>query len=140
MGGAVADGAIPELARRWIDDRAFAVLGTVRKSGQPHLSVVWCMTEGDEVLVSTLRNRLKYQHLERDPRATLLVYPRENPNSYVSVEGTVVLQQEGAAELIQRLSLRYKGRSYPDDPDTERVTVRLRPERVFIRERPAAGR
>ncbi len=136
----MSDGVIPEVARTWIDDRAFAVLATLRPQGQPHLSVVWCMTDGDEVLISTLRDRLKYRHLTRDPRATLLVYPRENPNSYVSLEGTVVIQEADAAQLIQRLSMRYKGRAYPDDPDAERVTVRLRPERVFVRERPAAGR
>ncbi|MCZ0982561.1 PPOX class F420-dependent oxidoreductase [Streptomyces diastatochromogenes] len=134
------DDAIPEIARTWIDDRAFAVLATVRSEGQPHLSVVWCTTDGDEVLVSTLRDRIKYRHLSRDPRATLLVYPRDNPNSYVSLEGTVVLQEEDAAELIQKLSMRYKGRAYPDDTGAERVTVRLRPERVFVRELPAAGR
>ncbi|MFH8836737.1 PPOX class F420-dependent oxidoreductase [Streptomyces sp. NPDC017868] len=134
------DDAIPEIARTWIDDRAFAVFATLRPEGQPHLSVVWCATDGDEVLVSTLRDRIKYRHLARDPRATLLVYPRDNPNSYVSLEGTVVLQEEDAAELIQKLSMRYKGRAYPDDTGAERVTVRLRPERVFVRELPAAGR
>lgn len=134
------DDVIPEVARAWIDDRASAVLATVRPDGQPHLSVVWCLTDGDDVLVSTLRDRLKYRHLTRDPRATLLVHPRGNPNSYVSLEGTVVLQEEDAAELIQRLSMRYKGRPYPDDAGAQRVTVRLRPERVFVRDRPAAGR
>ncbi|MFJ4343503.1 PPOX class F420-dependent oxidoreductase [Streptomyces sp. NPDC088915] len=136
----MADEVIPRVARGWIDDRAFAVLGIPRTDGSPHLSVVWCMTDGDEVLVSTLRERLKYRLLERDPRATLLVYPRENPNSYVSVEGTVAFHEEGAADLIQALAMRYKGRPYPEEPDAERVTVRLKPERVFVRERPAAGR
>ncbi|MEU2679573.1 PPOX class F420-dependent oxidoreductase [Streptomyces sp. NPDC007107] len=136
----MSDAVIPEIARTWIDDRAIAVLATVRPEGQPHLSVVWCMTDGNDVLVSTLRERLKYRHLTRDPRATLLVHPRDNPNSYVSVEGAVLLQEEGAADLIQQLSMRYKGRSYPEDPAVERITVRLRPEHVFVRERPAAGR
>ncbi|KOU23505.1 hypothetical protein ADK52_17330 [Streptomyces sp. WM6372] len=132
--------AIPESARRWIDDRAFAVLGIARLDGPPHLSVVWCATDGDDIVVSTLRERLKYRLLEQDSRATLLVYPRENPNSYVSVEGTVAFQEKGADDLIQRLSMRYKGRTYPDDPDAQRVTVRLRPSRVFVRDRPATGR
>ncbi|MFD3998165.1 PPOX class F420-dependent oxidoreductase [Streptomyces sp. NPDC058548] len=134
----MADEVIPRVARGWIDDRAFAVLGIPREDGPPHLSVVWCMTDRDEVLVSTLRDRFKYRILERDPRATLLVYPRENPNSYVSVEGTVAFQEEGAADFIQALAMRYKGRPYPEDPDAGRVTVRLRPERVFVRERPTA--
>ncbi|MFA7764573.1 PPOX class F420-dependent oxidoreductase [Streptomyces sp. NPDC048723] len=136
MGGQM----IPESARWWIDDRAFAVLGIARPDGPPHLSVVWCATDGDDIVVSTLRERLKYRLLERDSRATLLVYPRENPNSYVSVEGTVAFQEKGADDLIQRLSMRYKGRTYPDDPDALRVTVRLRPSRVFVRDRPATGR
>jgi PPOX class probable F420-dependent enzyme len=126
---------IPDPARAWLDGPEFATIATVLPDGQPHLSVVWVERDGDDVLVSTVKGRRKHLNLTADPRATLLVYPKDNPYSYVEIRGTTTMTEEGGRELIDRLAAKYRGlERYPFDDGTDnvRVVVRLRPEKVVV--------
>ncbi len=125
---------IPEVARKWFDDRLFVTLATVEPDGRPHLSVLWTKLDGDDVLMSTVKGRRKHQNLERDPRATVLATDPGNPYSYLEVRGTVEMTEEGGRELIDSFAETYRGeRPYPfDGPDDVRVVLRLRPEKVVF--------
>ena len=125
---------LPGVARAWIDGHEFATIATIEPDGRPQLSVVWVARDGDDLLVSTVKGRRKHANLVRDPRATVLIYPADEPYSYVEVRGRVTLTDDGGAELIQTLSRKYTGQPYEADaPGTERVVVRIRPERVVTR-------
>ena len=127
--------AIPEQVKAWFDDPEHAVLGTVLPNGWPHLSVVWIARDGDDLLVSTVKGRRKHRNLERDPRVSVLVYPKDNPRSYVEVRGFVTMTEEGGRELIDSLARHYRGQDrYPldDGTDNVRVVVRITPEKVVF--------
>jgi len=124
---------IPDDARRILDRPEFAVLSTLEPDGQPQSSVVWFERDGDDLLMSTVRGRRKHANLVRDPRATVLVYPKDNPYSYVELRGRVTMTDEGGRELIDRLCRAYTGGeryTYDDGTDNVRVVVRLTPEKV----------
>jgi PPOX class probable F420-dependent enzyme len=122
---------LTESARELFDGKNYAVMATIEPDGQPQQSLVWVKTDGDDVLVSTTIGRRKERNLSRDPRATLLVYPSDNPYRYVEVRGSVTLTEQGGPELIQELAHRYTGGPFTaDTPETRRVVVRLRPSRV----------
>lgn len=127
--------SLPAAAKRWLDGREFVTLGTIEPDGQPQLSVVWAARDGDELLFSTVRGRRKQRNLERDPRASALVFPRDDPYSYLEVRGTVTLTTDGGRELIDALSEKYEGvRPYTGDgPDAVRLVVRLTPQHVVFR-------
>jgi hypothetical protein len=72
----------------------------------------------------------------QDARATVLVFPAEEPERYVEVRGTVTMTREGGPELIDRLARAYDGveRFTGDDgTDRVRVVVRITPTRVVVR-------
>lgn len=123
---------IPDSARQILDRPEFAVLSTLEPDGQPQSSVVWFERDGDDLLMSTVQGRRKHRNLERDPRATVLVYPKDNPYSYVELRGSVAMTEEGGRELIDRLCGAYTGadRYTGDGPDDVRVVVRLTPSKV----------
>lgn len=117
-----------------LDAPEFATLATLQPDGQPQLSVVWLARDGDDLLMSTVKGRQKHRNLERDPRATVLVYPKANPYSYVEVRGTVTMTEEGGRELIDRLNLQYTGGdryTMDDGSDNVRVVIRLTPSKVI---------
>jgi len=127
---------LPATAKAWIDSHEFATIATIMPDGQPQLSVVWIARDGDDLLVSTIKGRRKHLNIGRDPRVTVLVYPREAPYSYVEVRGTASMTDEGGRELIDRLSKEYTATyPYPGDDGTDnvRVVVRIVPEKVFLR-------
>lgn len=124
---------LPDSVKPWFDAAEFATIATILPNGQPHLSVVWVERDGDDLLVSTVKGRRKHLNLEQDPRATLLLYPRDAPYSYVEVRGTTTMTDEGGRELIDRLARQYTGAErYAMDDGTEnvRVVVRLTPQKV----------
>ena len=126
---------LPEAVLAILDAPEFATLATIQPDGQPHLSVVWVARDGDDLLISTVAGRRKHLNLVRDPRATVLVYPKANPYSYVEVRGTVTLTEEGGRALIDRLNVEYTGGDrYTGDDGSEnvRVVVRLTPTKVVV--------
>ena len=127
--------AIPDSVKSWLDAPEFATIATVLPDGRPHLSVVWVARDGDDLLVSTVKGRRKHLNLLADPRATVLVSPRDNPYSYVEIRGTATMTEEGGRELIDRLCHRYTGAeryTMDDGTDNVRVVVRIRPEKVVL--------
>ena len=126
---------VPEAVLAILDAPEFATLATIQPDGQPQLSVVWCARDGEDLLISTVQGRRKYLNLVADPRATVLVYPKANPYTYVEVRGTVTLTTAGGSELIDRLNAEYTGgdRYTGDDgSDNVRVVVRLTPTKVIV--------
>jgi PPOX class probable F420-dependent enzyme len=128
--------ALSDDAKAMLDAPEFATIATLNPDGQPQLSVVWIERDGDEVLVSTIKGRQKHRNIERDPKVTVLVYPKANPYSYTEIRGTATMTEEGGRELIDRLCLAYTGNErYPGDDDTDnvRVVVRITPTKVVSR-------
>lgn len=126
--------AIPSSAHQILDAREFAVLTTIEPDGQPQSSVVWFERDGDDLLMSTVEGRRKHRNLVRDPRATVLVFPRENPYTYVELRGSVTMIREGGRELIDRLCNAYTGAdryTMDDGTDNVRVVMRLTPAKVI---------
>jgi PPOX class probable F420-dependent enzyme len=124
---------IPDDVRAWFDAPEFATIATLLPDGRPHLSVVWIERDGDELLVSTVKGRRKHLNIEQDPRVTVLVYPKDNPYSYVEVRGTATMTEEGGRELIDRLAHAYMGLdryAFDDGTDNVRVVVRITPDKV----------
>lgn len=125
--------------RRFLEAKHFAVLGTVNRSGSPHLTVMWYLLDGDEILFNTKVGRAKETNLDRDPRVSLLVYD-EGGYKYMRIDGRarrIDDARQGQAD-IRRLGLRYYDgdearveRSVARWSKEERVTYRMPTTRVY---------
>ena len=108
------------------------VVTTLREDGSPHSTVVWVDVEDGIPSFNTALGRKKPQNLEQDPRAALIVVDPQDAYKWISFDGKAELTTEGAEPQIDRLAKKYLGQdTYPWRKDDEqRVTVRIRPERV----------
>jgi PPOX class probable F420-dependent enzyme len=130
--------AIPDSVKPWLDSPEFAIFATLLPDGRPHQSVVWVARDGDDLLVSTVKGRRKHKNLLEDPRVSILVYPRDNPYSYVEVRGTASMTEEGGRELIDQLCNEYTGAeryTMDDGTDNVRVVVRITPDKIVTLQR-----
>lgn len=64
-------------------------LAVMRSDGRGHVTPVWFVVDGDDVVFTTDSGSVKAKSLRRDPRATMCVDDQEPPYSYVMLEGTV---------------------------------------------------
>lgn len=83
--------------------------------------------------ISTVEGRRKHLNVEGDPGCSVIVYPKDNPYSYVEVRGVAEVENEGARELIDRLCQEYtcNDRYIADDgTDNVRIILRIQKEKV----------
>ena len=71
-----------------------AKVATVRANGQPHVTPVWFVLDGDDLLFTTHESYVMTRRLRRDPHVSIVVDDQEPPYSYVIVEGTVTLSDD----------------------------------------------
>jgi PPOX class probable F420-dependent enzyme len=122
-----------EKHRRFLAENPFVgTVTTLRPDGSPHSTIVWVDVENGAVSFNTARGRAKERHLNRDPRASLLVVEPDDPYRWVAVSGRAELTDEGADEQIDKLAKKYLGQDqYPwRKPTEQRVKVRITPEKV----------
>src|SRR6266511_3077281 len=128
---------LTQAERDFLGEPRFAVLGTTNENGSAHLTVMWYLLEGDEIMFNTAAGRRKPENLARDPHASLIV-----PDGYrfVRIDGAVRANDDQALAQadIQKLAFRY----YQDAERVQRsiaatwskqhrVTYRMRVRRVY---------
>ena len=123
---------LTEQQRRFLEQPFVGEVTTLRPDGSPHTTVVWVDTDTDVVMFNTAVGRAKERYLRKDPRVSLIVVDPDDPYRWVSVSGQAEFTTEGADEQIDKLAKEYLGQDeYPwRKPTEQRVTVRIRPERV----------
>ncbi len=125
-----AKSVIPESHLDLMQKPAFAHLATIREDGTPQVTPVWFDYDGEFILVDSAEGRLKDRNIRRDPRVTIEIQDPENPYRYVEIRGQVeVVTNEGANEMIDKLSMKYLGQAkYPyARPGEVRVLYKIRP-------------
>jgi PPOX class probable F420-dependent enzyme len=109
---------LSQAERDFLHEPRYAVLGTTNGDGSAHLTVMWYLLEGDEIMFNTAAGRKKPENLARDPRASLIV-----PDGYrfVRVDGTVRANddQRLAQADIRKLAFRY----YQSEEHVQRSAV-----------------
>jgi len=115
------------------------VLGIERAGGPPLVLPVWYSYEpGGDVVVLTSASSLKGRLVAAAGRASLCAQQEELPYKYVTVEGSVEIDElgTGAKEAVEPMAIRYlgeeMGRGYAaGDTAADEIRLRLRPERWF---------
>jgi PPOX class probable F420-dependent enzyme len=120
-----------DTTREVLDGPHIAVIATSNADGRPQSSVIFVKRDGDTVVFSTIKGRLKTRNMARDPRVSLLVVDKEK-GRYVEIRGTVQVTEDPEKRLLHEMYDRYMGGSPPPpEPDAERLIVRIIPERVY---------
>jgi PPOX class probable F420-dependent enzyme len=114
-----------------LDGPHTAVLATANTDGRPQSSIIFVKRDGDTVVFSTIKGRLKTRNMARDPRVSLLVLA--NGGRYVEIRGTVDITNDPDKVLLHEMYQRYMaGKTPPPEPDAERLIVRIRPEKLYL--------
>jgi PPOX class probable F420-dependent enzyme len=120
-----------DVAREVIDGPHVAILATSNRDGRPQSSVIFVKCDGDTVVFSTIKGRLKTRNMTRDPRVSLRVLDT-NTGPYVEIRGTVDITEDPEKTLHYEMYDRYmNGATPPPEPDAERLIVRVAPEKLY---------
>ena len=105
------------------------VMATLRSDGTPVSTPTWYLWEDERVVINLDAERVRLQHLRRDPRVSFSVMAADTWYTHVSLIGRVVelRDDEGLAD-INRISRHYGGQDYLDQV-RPRVTAVVEVER-----------
>jgi PPOX class probable F420-dependent enzyme len=118
--------------RMLFDGKNFAVLSTLEPDGKPHSTVVWVKRDGDDIVFALPKSRRKTANLNRDPRATVVIFDAANPYESAQVQGTASIEDDPNGMLVDDLSYKYTGGPYPGfaGPNPQWVIVRITAEKI----------
>jgi PPOX class probable F420-dependent enzyme len=91
--------------------------------------VIFVKRDGDTVVFSATKGRLKTRNMARDPRVSLLVIDKQT-GRYVEIRGTVDITDDPEKRLLYEMYDRSMGGA-PPEPEAERLIVRITPEKVY---------
>ncbi|MEU8803550.1 PPOX class F420-dependent oxidoreductase [Spirillospora sp. NPDC048819] len=85
--------------------------GVIRKDGAPHVTPIWFVLDGDDVVFNTSRNTVKGRALARDPRVSICVDDQTPPYSYVlmQAEASLIEDLEEMRRWATAIGGRYMG-------------------------------
>jgi PPOX class probable F420-dependent enzyme len=119
----------------------FAVLTTIAPDGQPENTIVWCLYDGEYVLVNTAEGRRKPENVRQNPLVALTVLDPEDAFRWIDVRGRVaeIVPDTDYANIDAHAKL-YTGRdSYYGTPSMadrkgkeQRLIFKIAPERVIV--------
>jgi hypothetical protein len=115
-----------------------AKLATSGPGGQPHVTPVWFVLDGEELVFTTWGESVKGRNLRRDPRAAVVVDEEVAPYAFVHLRGHVTLSED--LEELLRFATAIAGRYMGADRAGEfgrrnavpgELLVRLQPQHVI---------
>jgi PPOX class probable F420-dependent enzyme len=113
--------------------KSLAYVATVAPDGKPQVTPVWVDVIDGKPAFNTAIGRAKERHLRNNPRLSFAIADPENPYSYVEVQGTAVLTEDGADDFIDALAKKYLNEDkYPfRTPEETRITVLIEPDKIL---------
>lgn len=132
----------PEERRRFVREHRTCIWGYERAAGPPSMSVVYYVMDGDDILISTMKERAKAKALARNPQVSLCVLDEHWPLTYLVVygRGRIVDEAEAALSVMARITELMSGQA-PRGEDLSklegmcraehRVVARITPEATF---------
>ncbi|MFJ2609127.1 PPOX class F420-dependent oxidoreductase [Streptomyces sp. NPDC091279] len=115
-----------------------AKLSTVRADGSPHVTPIWFLLDGDDIVFNTGATSVKGRNLVRDGRVALCVDDDRPPFDYVVVRGRATVSED--LDELTYWSARIAGRYMGEDRAEEfgarngvpgELLVRVRIEKVL---------
>ena len=104
------------------------------------MTIVYYVTDRDDILISTMAARSKARVVEKDPLVSLCVLDENWPPTYLQVYGTAVVErdEEQAADVLRQVVELMAGERVPAERIGQIADLARQEQRVVIRVTPYA--
>jgi PPOX class probable F420-dependent enzyme len=130
-------GVLTDPLRQFLDTHPVGVLATASPDGRPRQSLVYFLSDGDRLLISTLADRRKAQDVRRSGWASICVMGHEPPYPSATFSGPAELLTENIGAPSAAIMQRITGAAEPPEPmsnqalaEVGRVVLAITIERV----------
>lgn len=118
----------------------FGIFTTINVNGMPQSSLVWCDWDGTIVSINTTKERQKGKNMLTNPKVSLIIVDPEDSGRWISIQGNVEIETEGAIDHLDKLTKKYTkynkfyGNIYPLEQQfrENRIICRIIPKKIFL--------
>src|SRR3954463_7161152 len=101
---------IPAQFHDLLSSKAIAMVGTIGRRGEPQVTPLWFLWDGDRVRISLVDGGQKLRNLQRNPAISLVVVDPGQPTYYVELRGRIdELVPDPELALEQAVARKYTG-------------------------------
>jgi PPOX class probable F420-dependent enzyme len=111
---------------------AIALVGTIGKRGEPQVTPLWFLWDGERVRISLVDGRQKLRNLRRNPAISVVVVDPARPTYYIELRGRIdELVADPEFALEQAIARKYTGSwSDVEPPGTTRFATSVIVDRI----------
>ena len=131
-----------EERRDFVSRHRTAIFGYGRRADGPSMTIVYYLSDGDDLLVSTMAERGKAKAVRRGGRVSLCVLDEQWPPTYLLVYCDAVIETDFAATVDVMMGIAGVMAGQPMPPEVrpmveegarpeQRIVLRLRPYATF---------
>ena len=109
----------------------------MRPDGTPHVTPVWHLVDGAEVVIAVARETVKARNVRANPQVAICVAADQRPQPWALINGTARLSEERVEDIVRAVSFHYLGEEeggpYVEDilQMLDFVIMRITPERII---------
>jgi PPOX class probable F420-dependent enzyme len=118
-------GALTDPLRDLLDAQPVGVLATVSSEGKPRQSLVYFARDGERLLISTLRDRLKARDVNRSGWASICVMGHEPPYPSATFSGVAEILTENIGPPSARIMQRIARSDEPPEPMSDEALAEV---------------
>jgi PPOX class probable F420-dependent enzyme len=124
-----------EQRRAFVREHRTCVFAFQRKDGPPSMSIVYYTTDGDDVLIATMRARAKAKAVERLREASICVLDEKWPLTYLQLYGPARLDSDFdlLIDTMVKVGEIMSGQPLPNEARPLVEEMARREDRVLIR-------
>jgi PPOX class probable F420-dependent enzyme len=102
--------AVPEAFHGLLQSNAVAFVSTIGRRGEPQVTPLWFLWDGERVRISLVEGRQKLRNLRRDPRIAVAIADPARATYYLELRGTVgELVPDPELALERAIATKYTG-------------------------------
>ncbi|WP_165554143.1 PPOX class F420-dependent oxidoreductase [Kribbella capetownensis] len=122
---------IPGGFEELLSSTTVAFVGTIGKRGEPQVTPLWFLWDGERVRISLVEGRQKLRNLQRDPRISVVIVDPARPTYYLELRGRIdELRPDPELALEQAIARKYTGDWADVEPGTTRYAAGVIVERT----------
>ncbi|HLZ59490.1 MAG TPA: PPOX class F420-dependent oxidoreductase [Ktedonosporobacter sp.] len=125
---------IPENFLDILQSKAIAYVATIGPKGEPQVSPILFGWDGSSLFFSTNKIRQKHRNAVREPRIAVAITDPTNRFRSIEIRGVARVEEDVDFHFANILSQKYINQDATSNkqPEEERVTIFIEPERVFV--------
>lgn len=101
---------IPAEFHELLSSTAVAMVGTIGRHGEPQVTPLWFLWDGERVRISLVDGRQKLRNLRRNPAISVVIVDPASPTYYIELRGRIDdLVPDPEFALEQAIARKYTG-------------------------------